>query len=219
MTQRIIRNSVRCRRCGDEIVSRHRHDFRWCSCGAVAVDGGTAYLKRVGEPGLVEDTSIVEDDDTYDPSAIEPLRGMQPHTDRTPEQLKWPTISCAERMTRMNRRVRIISVPGIMSGDPCIEGTRVLAENVAIEMIVGSSLEQIAETYPTLPPGAVEAVMRWHFERTGDDLSTTYAARELREKGIEMMRRRAARADPAAVTRLLDEFGNEPPEPGDEIDE
>ena len=60
MSERIIRNSIRCRKCGDDLVSEHRHDFRWCNCGAVAVDGGTAYLKRVGEPSLIEDTSIVK---------------------------------------------------------------------------------------------------------------------------------------------------------------
>jgi hypothetical protein len=63
MSERIIRNSIRCRKCGDEIVSTHRHDFRWCSCGSVAVDGGRAYLKRVGDLDGWEDTSIVEGDD------------------------------------------------------------------------------------------------------------------------------------------------------------
>lgn len=36
---------IRCTHCGDRIWSRHRHDFRWCSCGTVAVDGGRSYLK------------------------------------------------------------------------------------------------------------------------------------------------------------------------------
>lgn len=44
--QRIIRNAVRCNTCGDEIESTDRHDFKWCSCGAVAVDGGLDYLRR-----------------------------------------------------------------------------------------------------------------------------------------------------------------------------
>jgi hypothetical protein len=100
MRQVIIRNSIRCLRCGDEIVSTHRHDFRWCECGAVAVDGGQTWLRRVGDLSLIEETSIVEEED-----------------------------------------------------------------------------------------------------------------------GLEMMRRRAARADPAAVLKAIEEFGTEPPEPGDEIDE
>ena len=43
----IIRNMVKCNHCGDIIESRHRHDFVFCSCGMVAVDGGKAYLRRV----------------------------------------------------------------------------------------------------------------------------------------------------------------------------
>ncbi|NMA97970.1 MAG: hypothetical protein GX970_07665 [Phyllobacteriaceae bacterium] len=54
----IVRNSVRCGRCGDEIESEHKHDFKMCSCGAVGVDGGKSYLRRIGRGWI--DTSIVE---------------------------------------------------------------------------------------------------------------------------------------------------------------
>jgi hypothetical protein len=40
---------IECLLCGDKIWSRHRHDFRWCKCEKVAVDGGREYLKIVGE--------------------------------------------------------------------------------------------------------------------------------------------------------------------------
>lgn len=30
----------------DVIESMYRHDFKWCSCGQCAVDGGHDYLKR-----------------------------------------------------------------------------------------------------------------------------------------------------------------------------
>ena len=30
------------------IESAHRHDFKFCKCGAVAVDGGKDYLRRCG---------------------------------------------------------------------------------------------------------------------------------------------------------------------------
>lgn len=58
----IIRNSVRCKLCKDEIESTYRHDFKWCSCGAIAVDGGHAYLARTGDLNAYEDTSVVETD-------------------------------------------------------------------------------------------------------------------------------------------------------------
>lgn len=56
---RIVRNSARCTKCGDEIESTHRHDFVRCSCGGLFVDGGHAYLRRGGDS--FEDTSIVEE--------------------------------------------------------------------------------------------------------------------------------------------------------------
>lgn len=43
----IVRNAIRCNICGDEIESKHRHDYVGCKCGACAVDGGHDYLRRV----------------------------------------------------------------------------------------------------------------------------------------------------------------------------
>ena len=43
---RILRNRARCKKCGDIIESKHRHDHVACSCGEIAVDGGLAYLRR-----------------------------------------------------------------------------------------------------------------------------------------------------------------------------
>ena len=41
-----IRSDVK--KCGDIIESTHRHDFKFCKCGAVAVNGGKDYLRRCG---------------------------------------------------------------------------------------------------------------------------------------------------------------------------
>lgn len=57
---KIVRNSARCKKCGTEIESTHRHDFVSCSCGSIAVDGGHDYLRRVGQLDLIEETSISE---------------------------------------------------------------------------------------------------------------------------------------------------------------
>lgn len=53
----ILRNRARCYRCGDLIESLDRHHFARCSCGAVAVDGGKAYIRRVGNPEDFEELS------------------------------------------------------------------------------------------------------------------------------------------------------------------
>jgi len=55
----IIKNQIQCNRCGDIIESTHRHDFKWCSCGTVAVDGGKDYMKRCYQkPGDYTELSI-----------------------------------------------------------------------------------------------------------------------------------------------------------------
>lgn len=51
MTARLTRNAARCNDCGDVIESKHRHDFVSCSCRAIYVDGGLAYLRRGFVPG------------------------------------------------------------------------------------------------------------------------------------------------------------------------
>lgn len=56
----IIKNAIRCKRCGEIIESKHTHDFVTCHCGAVSVDGGHTYLKRTGNFDDWDDLSIVE---------------------------------------------------------------------------------------------------------------------------------------------------------------
>lgn len=43
--------AVRCPRCGDTIYSRAQHDFHYCSCGYVFIDGGFEY-SRFGAKSL-----------------------------------------------------------------------------------------------------------------------------------------------------------------------
>lgn len=42
-------NGVICLKCKDYIRSKHRHDFKYCKCGSIAVDGGSWYCKRSGD--------------------------------------------------------------------------------------------------------------------------------------------------------------------------
>ena len=59
---KIIKNAIRCKHCGDEIESTHIHDFKTCSCGRCSVDGGHSYLKRSFKESSndFEEISIVE---------------------------------------------------------------------------------------------------------------------------------------------------------------
>ena len=58
VTKVIIQNQVRCNICGDEPFSMHRHDFVKCKCGNIAVDGGMAYLRRIGDVHNYTDLSM-----------------------------------------------------------------------------------------------------------------------------------------------------------------
>lgn len=58
----IISNSATCRKCKDFIFSRHVHDFVTCKCGAISVDGGQEYLKRVGDFSAIIESSFFLDD-------------------------------------------------------------------------------------------------------------------------------------------------------------
>lgn len=58
----IVSNQIKCNKCDDEIFSMHQHHFVTCKCGAVSVDGGDAYRRRVGAPRDYQDMSITMDD-------------------------------------------------------------------------------------------------------------------------------------------------------------
>ena len=59
--KKILANKVQCKKCGDIIESKTRHDFKWCKCKSVAVDGGYDYLRRVGNREDWEDLSEVSE--------------------------------------------------------------------------------------------------------------------------------------------------------------
>jgi hypothetical protein len=42
----ILSNQAKCLKCGDEIYSAHRHDFKYCSCENIFVDGGMSYIRH-----------------------------------------------------------------------------------------------------------------------------------------------------------------------------
>ena len=44
--ERIRCNKIKCKKFGDIVESIDVHDFKWCSCGAVAVDCGCEYLRN-----------------------------------------------------------------------------------------------------------------------------------------------------------------------------
>lgn len=61
MIEILLRNSIKCNHCNDEIESKHSHDFVTCKCGKVSVDGGKFYGRTLfTELSDYTDTSIVD---------------------------------------------------------------------------------------------------------------------------------------------------------------
>ena len=58
--EEIISNKIKCKKCGDIIESKSTNDYKKCSCGTVAADGGKDYLKRIGNEEDYEDISEIK---------------------------------------------------------------------------------------------------------------------------------------------------------------
>ena len=58
---KIIINKIRCKKCNDIIESKTVNDFKKCKCGAIAIDGGKQYLKRLGKLEDIEELSVIEE--------------------------------------------------------------------------------------------------------------------------------------------------------------
>lgn len=58
--EKIISNKIKCKKCGDIIESKSTNDYKKCSCGTVAVDGGKDYLKRISNEEDYEDISEIK---------------------------------------------------------------------------------------------------------------------------------------------------------------
>jgi len=50
-------------------------------------------------------------------------------------------------------------VPGKVSGRPIVRGTRILADTIAQDAELGSSLEEIHDNYPDLPMSAIQQLI------------------------------------------------------------
>lgn len=45
---------IQCKLCKNIIQSMYRHDFKFCSCGSIYIDGGTDYTRIGGDMQNIE---------------------------------------------------------------------------------------------------------------------------------------------------------------------
>ena len=63
----------------------------------------------------------------------------------------------------------VVRDPSIMSGDPVVRGTRVLAMTIVAYLRAGHTRSEIFENYPTLPVDGIDAVVEWADRELGRD--------------------------------------------------
>jgi hypothetical protein len=102
-------NAARCKKCGSIIISRHRHDFVWCLCHNVFVDGGNAYT-RIGGPAL-EDNSyeLITDPDELPEPPPSPLNKddvilHSAHPSTSGGKEAWAAIATYEKAKRSGKK-------------------------------------------------------------------------------------------------------------------
>lgn len=59
-------NAAVCLLCKDYVRSLNRHDFRRCKCGAMAVDGGSHYIRRMGDPSNIIECIEMFEENKYE---------------------------------------------------------------------------------------------------------------------------------------------------------
>lgn len=62
LNEKLIKNIIQCNHCLSIIESKHNHDFKWCKCGAIAIDGGLNYTRRIGDIHNYTDLSEYEEE-------------------------------------------------------------------------------------------------------------------------------------------------------------
>ena len=56
---RQVRHAIYCKLCKDTIESKDEHDFKWCSCGSIGIDGGIKDGNRIlGNMSYIETRSM-----------------------------------------------------------------------------------------------------------------------------------------------------------------
>ena len=61
---------------------------------------------------------------------------------------------------------RIVSVPQVCHGKPCIRGTRVLVSSILGSLAAGFSRDEILANYPGIRPGDIDAALAFAADLT-----------------------------------------------------
>ena len=54
MTKKLIKNAFKCLYCNGIIESKHQHEYVTCQCGKSSCDGGTSYIRLIGDLDMMQ---------------------------------------------------------------------------------------------------------------------------------------------------------------------
>jgi uncharacterized protein (DUF433 family) len=77
---------------------------------------------------------------------------------------------------RAGIKAEVVSDPTVMSGDPVVKGTRILAETILGYLRADYSPQAIFEDYPSLPVDGIDAVAWWAEKTYGTDWKSAVIA-------------------------------------------
>lgn len=63
----------------------------------------------------------------------------------------------------------ITADPQVMTGMPCIKGTRITVANIVRQIAVGRTVEEICRDYPSLNSGSVKAALEFAADLTASE--------------------------------------------------
>jgi uncharacterized protein (DUF433 family) len=69
----------------------------------------------------------------------------------------------------VNPHPEITADPNVMTGVPCIKGTRITVANVVRQIAAGRTVDQICEDYPSLTAASVKAALEFAADVTASE--------------------------------------------------
>ena len=54
LTKKLTKNRWKCLYCNDIIENKHQYHFISCKCGKSSIDGGTEYIRLIGDLNMIE---------------------------------------------------------------------------------------------------------------------------------------------------------------------
>ena len=80
--EKMLKNAIECVACGDIIESEHQHDFKFCKCGIIAIDGGKDYRRITGNLAMIIDRCEYIDENGTHVKKNQPMKTLKSRNEK-----------------------------------------------------------------------------------------------------------------------------------------